>query len=296
MKLLKFIYNLLAIIVMMSLLSSCSGDDNAETPTPTITGFTPTSGEVGASVTINGTNFSTTTTNNEVKFGSVTATVTAATATSITTTVPGGATTGKISVTVNEKTAISTADFTVNFAPSISAFTPTSGTAGTSVTITGLNFSTTASQNTVRFNGVQATVTAATITTLTVTVPAATSTGKISVQVGSLTANSATDFLVIPVIANFAPSSGIVGSNVTITGTNFSTTAGNNVVKFNGTVATVSAATASSLTVVVPVGATTGKITVEVGTQIATSATDYTVTLPPVIITGLLITLYDLTE
>ncbi len=284
MKFLKKFNKLLAAILLMGLIISCGGDDNAETPSPTITGFTPTSGEVGASVTINGTNFSTTPANNQVKFGSVTATVTSATATSLTTTVPAGATTGKISVTVNEKTAISTADFTVNFAPSISNFTPTSGTAGTSVTITGLNFSTTASQNTVRFNGVQATVTAATATTLTVTVPVATSTGKISVQVGSSTANSATDFQIIPVIASFAPSSGIVGSNVTITGTNFSTTAASNIVKFNGTAATVSAATASSLTVVVPVGATTGKITVEVATQIATSATDFTVTLPPVVI------------
>ncbi|NBP68214.1 MAG: hypothetical protein EBR30_17660 [Cytophagia bacterium] len=286
MKFLKTFNKLLAAVLLTTVIISCGGDDNAETPAPTISGFTPTSGEVGASVTINGTNFSTTPANNEVKFGSVTATVTAATATSLTTTVPAGATTGKISVTVNDKTAISAADFTVNFAPSISNFTPTSGTAGTSVTITGLNFSTTASQNTVRFNGVQATVTAATATTLTVTVPVATSTGKISVQVGSSTANSATDFQIIPVIASFAPSLGNVGSNVTITGTNFSTTAANNIVKFNGTAATVSTATASSLTVVVPVGATTGKITVEVATQIATSATDYTVTLPLVIVTG----------
>ena len=46
-------------------------------------------------------------------------------------------------------------------------------------------------------------------------------------------------------------------------------------VKFNGTVATVTAASATSLTVTVPAGASTGKITVQVGNEIATSANDF---------------------
>ncbi|MBN1627507.1 MAG: IPT/TIG domain-containing protein, partial [Deltaproteobacteria bacterium] len=42
-----------------------------------------------------------------------------------------------------------------------------------------------------------------------------------------------------PTIANFAPASGQAGDTVTITGTNFSTTPGNNTVKFNGITAVV---------------------------------------------------------
>jgi hypothetical protein len=287
MKLFKLLLSLLAIVSLTMFAVSCGGDEESESPTPSITSFTPTGGEIGSTVTITGTNFSTTPANNEVKFGTVAATVTNATATSLTTTVPAGAVTGKISVTVNSKTAISAPDFTVNFTPSISSFTPTSGVAGTSVTISGTNFSTTASQNTVRFNGVSATVTAATATSLTVTVPSATATGKITVQVGTLTATtSSTDFQIIPAITSFSPASGTVGTSVTITGTNFSTTAASNIVKFNGTSAVVSSASASSLTAVVPSGASTGKITVEVASQTATSATDFTVTLPVVIITG----------
>ena len=51
---------------------------------------------------------------------------------------------------------------------------------------------------------------------------------------------------------------GIIGTEVTITGTGFSTTATDNTVKFNGTTATVSGATNTSLVVTVPTGTTTG--------------------------------------
>ena len=63
---------------------------------PTITSFTPTSGKVGTSVTITGTNLTGVT---SVKFNGITATFTPSTATTVTATVPAGATTGKITVT-----------------------------------------------------------------------------------------------------------------------------------------------------------------------------------------------------
>ena len=73
----------------------------------TITSFTPTSGNVGSSITITGTNFDATPANNTVFFGATEATVTAASATSLTVTIPTGATFGPISVTVNNRTVIS---------------------------------------------------------------------------------------------------------------------------------------------------------------------------------------------
>ena len=97
-----------------------------------------------------------------------------------------------------------------------------------------------------------------------------------------MTVISTTDFTIgaalLPTIASFTPASGPVGTTVTITGTNFSTTPASNTVMFNGTTATVSASTATSITVTVPSGATTGKITVTVGGNTATSATNFTVT------------------
>src|SRR5580765_777639 len=65
-------------------------------------------------------------------------------------------------------------------------------------------------------------------------------------------------------ILGFSPTQGGAGTTVTIQGQNFSATPSSNTVKFNGTTATVAAATINSLTTTVPAGATTGPISVMV--------------------------------
>ncbi|MFN5168404.1 MAG: PKD domain-containing protein [Cyclobacteriaceae bacterium] len=94
--------------------------DAAVASPPTITNFSPTSGNVGSTVIINGANFSTTPANNTVTFSGVAATVTASTATSLTVTVPAGTTTGPIIVTVAGLNSPSSTNFTLN-APIINA-------------------------------------------------------------------------------------------------------------------------------------------------------------------------------
>jgi len=263
-------------------------------PPPTIASFSPTSGPTGTTITITGTNFSTTPANNIVAFNGTAATVTGSTATTITATVPAGATTGKISVTVNCNTVQSATNFTVgtSLPPTITSFTPTSGPVGTTVTINGTNFSATPANNIVRFNGTTAVITASTATSVTTTVPTGATTGTITVTVAGNTATSSTNFTVTaapsPTITSFDPTSGPIGAIVTITGTNFSATPANNTVVFNETTAVVTASTATSITTTVPAGATTGKISVTVGGKTATSAADFTVTTivsdqPPVI-------------
>ncbi len=74
-------------------------------PVSTITAISPTSGPFNTAVTITGTNFSTTASDDTVKFNGVVATVQSATATSIVASVPVGADTGVVTVTVNAKTA-----------------------------------------------------------------------------------------------------------------------------------------------------------------------------------------------
>ena len=91
----------------------------------------------------------------------------------------------------------------------------------------------------------------------------------------ALTNSSATS--TAPTISSFAPSSGSVGTSVTISGTNFSSTTTQNTVKFNGTEATVSEASSTSLTVIVPAGTSTGKISVTTTIGSVTSSEDFTV-------------------
>ena len=83
---------------------------------PTISSFTPTSGPIGTTVTINGTNFSSTPANNIVFFGATRATVTGATPTQITVTVPTGATFQPITVNVGGFIASSNKPFLTTFA------------------------------------------------------------------------------------------------------------------------------------------------------------------------------------
>ena len=76
-----------------------------------------------------------------------------------------------------------------------------------------------------------------------------------------------------PVITSFSPLSQIPGYTVTITGLGFNTTATNNIVFFGATRATVTDATATSLTVTVPFGATYAPITLlNTGTGLANSS------------------------
>jgi YD repeat-containing protein len=70
-------------------------------------------------------------------------------------------------------------------------------------------------------------------------------------------------------IFNVLPVRGVPGTAVTIQGQGFSTTAANNTLQFNGSAATVISATATTLQVTVPPTATSGPISVTVGTATA---------------------------
>jgi hypothetical protein len=275
-------------------------DGNLAPPSqpPTITSFSPANGAIGTSITITGTNFASNPGDNVVKINGAIATVTAASATNLTIIVPQGAGTGKITVTVGTQTATSATDFRVNNTPNpipanqlpeITGFSPMDGEVGTAVTITGTNFNTTANQNSIKFNGITSSVIAASNTQLTTTVPAGAATGKITVTTSGGTATSAADFTVIvnlpppntpaPVIASFTPASGQTGTVVSIIGSNFNRASNANLVKFNGITATVTTASTTELSVIVPPEATTGKITVTTSAGTATGAIDFVVSV-----------------
>jgi FG-GAP-like repeat/FG-GAP repeat/IPT/TIG domain len=165
-----------------------------------------------------------------------------------------------------------------NKIPSLEGFSPSDGAIGTQVVITGTEFSTVLTNNIVKVNGTAATVTASTGSSLTITISVGATTGKITVDVAGQTLTSATNFSIFPpTITSFAPVADMVGASVTITGTYFSATPANNLVKFNGATAVVTASTITSITATVPVGATTGKITVTIGGLTGTSTDDFIV-------------------
>ena len=91
--------------------------------------------------------------------------------------------------------------------PVVSSFSPASGPVGSSVTITGSNFSATPANNIVFFGAVKATVTAASANALTVIAPSGATYQPLTVTVNGLTANSQLPFLVT------FPNGGEINSN-----------------------------------------------------------------------------------
>jgi hypothetical protein len=269
---------------------------------PTVTGLNPTSGPAagGNSVTITGTNFSNAST---VKFGSVAATVTsfAGAPTQLTATAPTGAAGSAVDVQVSIQAtlpssstpgtfysaAVSADKYTYQGPPNVNSVSPNAGSTagGYDVKVNGSSF-TGATQ--VAIGGTtlscpsQCTVSSDTVIDVP-SMPAGTA-GTASVVVttpnGSNAANTLFTYYLPPSITTIAPTSGPVGTSVTITGTNFG---GRVTVAFGSNQATTfSVNSATSITAIAPPG--TGTVFVTVTTPGGSvNGGPFTYTVPPTI-------------
>ena len=245
---------------------------------PEISGFEPASGPPATPVTITGTGFATT---QAVSFGATPAPFSIVSDTEISATVPAGAIDGVISVTNQVGATSSSSAFVVTDPPPVDSFEPSAGVVGTVVTIRGSGFSTVSD---VSFGGAPAAFSIVSDTELTADVPAGASTGPITVTnaTGATTTDPFT-VIVTPTITDFDPRSGVAGDtqiDVTITGTSLSTVTE---VRFNGTPAIgLSIDSDTQIRVEVPVGASTGPISVTNPAGTADTGTDhYVVSSPP---------------
>ncbi|HEY6251648.1 MAG TPA: IPT/TIG domain-containing protein, partial [Candidatus Angelobacter sp.] len=251
----------------------------APPPAPSITSLSPTSGALGASLTITGTNFGSTQGSSTVTIGGAAAAVNSWSATSITAAVPAGLAAGNNNVVVTVSNVASNGvAFTVN-APSISSLSPTGGAPGTLVTISGNNFGPYAGS--VTFNGAATTVYSWSNTSIQAYVPGELSTGNIVVNDGGLQSNGVL-FTAAPIITSLSPPSGEAGTSVTIAGTNFTSTTGS--VTFTGyqnttVTASISSWSSNQIVVTVPVGTITGQVKVTAGS--VTSNTNMSFVVPP---------------
>lgn len=283
-------------LLILSFLSVCIAGCSKKTntpeipPAPVITKFFPVADTIGAIVTIQGANFSEIENENEIKFNGTAAVVLSASGDSLTAKVPAGASDGKISVKVKGRSAESPAAFTVLYAPSIISFTPVADTVGATVTIKGKNFGATIEKNIVNFpssaGSTQAQIVSASDTQLVVKVPVGAVTyGRIEVKVNNYGTYAANPFYVLipPIISSFSPFAGPEGSTVIISGKNFIQNAPVAFeVRFNGIKAVLSNVEqysngSGTIQVAVPSGATTGKISIMIGTITVYSASDFIV-------------------
>ena len=181
--------------------------------------------------------------------------------------------------------------------PTVAAISPNTGSTagGTSVTITGTNFS---GASSVDFGTTAATFTVNSSTSITATAPTGTGTGTVDVTVtapGGTSATSTADQFTYtpppaPTVTAVSPTSGqsTGTTSVTITGTTFT---GATAVDFGANAAAFTVNSATSITATAPAG-TVGTVDVTVTTPGGTSATNaadqYTYTVPPApTVTGL---------
>ncbi len=271
------------------------GSATVRVPSPTVSNVTPSVGPTagGTTVTITGTNLTGAT---AVDFGTTaTGNFTVDSATQITATAPAG-TSGTVDITVTTPggtSATSTADqYTYVAAPTVTAINPSGGptTGGTSVAITGTNFT---NATAVKFGTTAATsFTVNSATSITAFTPAGTA-GTVDVTVttaGGTSAPGTADQYTYgppPTVTGVSPSAGPTagGTTVTITGTNFSSVTS---VQFgSANASSFEAVSGTQINAVAPAGtASTVDVTVTTlngGTSATGTADHYTYVAPPTV-------------
>jgi len=239
-----------------------------------ITGIKPLTGGKGTRVQIMGSGFETLAAGNYVDFNGKAALVVQAADDHLVVIAPDGVTTGPVSVTVSKQKVVGPA-FTVVPLPVILNVTPLSGPAGTSMTISGTTFSAIVEENNVSINGINVPILTATASKITLRIPGNTGSGKILLRVNEQLAQGP-DFKDQGLgISRVSPESGLPGTRVTITGTGFSTSTGQNLVTFNGTTATIVSVTTTSLVVIVPEGFSSGPLKIVVNGFSALAPADF---------------------
>lgn len=268
----------LSAIATVDVTSSGTGNFSGPAPAPTpipapaITSFGPTFGPAGTVVTVNGSNFTGTT---AVTINGVNVTsFTVINDNAMTITVPPGVSSGLLAVTTPAGNVTSTGNFT--FAPTLTGLAPSTGVAGTVVTLTGSNLTGTTA---VTVNGINApTFTVVNNTTVTVSIPAGNTNGNVVLTTPGGNATAPTPFVVAaPTLTGINPNQGATGAVVTLTGTNLSSATA---VQFGGTAATSFTVNSNTqITATVPaslaLGAVQATVTTPGGT---TSGQTFTVT------------------
>lgn len=178
----KRLLQLSVLFITILLVASCGSDSGA--PNPEVTSVQPESGPPGTSVTIAGKGFRPKG-EMSVTFGGSTASLISVTEDQIQTEVPEGLSEGAAPVEVSvEGVSVSGPSFMVEAkAPGISAVEPDSGTVGTEVTINGMNFSSSALDIAIVFNGTDAPVHSVSEDQLVTEVPQGATDGPIKVTV-----------------------------------------------------------------------------------------------------------------
>lgn len=288
-KLLKnFFLPAIALIALTVVQSGCKKKDVYPGQSlPKITAVAPGSGVPGVSVLIKGENLKNVT---AVKFGTVDAAnfnLSSVTDTSLVAEVPA-MDSGKVYVQVYyaNGTGYNAAPFNVLLKPDITSVQPVTGFPGDQVTINGANLDIVSE---VKFGSKAAASFTATKTKIQVNIPADADGGDqlITVTSASTGGSDSASFNVnlAPQVFSISPATAQAGDVVTVTGARFT---GASLVKLGTQPVTYTVVSATELTFTVPVGASSGAVTITTPTGTVTSNTALTI-----LVAGLAFPIYD---
>ena len=161
--------------------------------------------------------------------------------------------------------------------PTITTLSPSSAEPGTSITVSGNNF--TSTQGSVSLNGQNISLSSWSESRIVAVVPNGAATGSVVVTVGGQQSNAVSLTVLAPTISSLSPASGEPLTNFTISGSHFGSSAGT--VTLNGQTASTSNWSDSSITATVPSGATSGTVVVSNG-GLQTNGVSFTVLVPTI--------------
>lgn len=242
-----------------------------------INSYSPNGGPAGINDTIRGTGFGTSLSSVAVTFNEVSANVLSVNDSMVVAIVPAKAGLGKVKVIIDRQQVVQGPVF--NFM-AITSLSPSEGVDGSRDTIIGTGFSSTLSQDSVKYNGTPATLISASPTMLVAVVPASSGTGQVSVTINGMTAVGPVFTNNSPAIGTISPLSGPVNAMVTITGVGFTSL---DTVFFNGAPAQSVFGNPNLIYASVPAGSSSGKIKIGASGSYLTSGNTFTVTATGVI-------------
>jgi hypothetical protein len=267
---------------------------------PNITSLSPATGAVGTPITITGTNFGAAV--GTVSFNGLAGIPSSWSTTRVVVPVPGGATTGNVVLTdpgVPSNGVLFTVTTPDTTPPLVTITSPANNAtvSGTATLLASATDNVAVASVQFKLDGANA---GAVILSAPYTLALATSALSngnhvLTALATDTSGNAATSASVTvsvnnttsaPSITSLNPTSGLVGLVITVSGADFGAAQGTSTVKFNGTTATPTTWSATSVVVPVPAGATTGNVVVTVGST-ASNGVSFTVTAPAPSITSL---------
>lgn len=227
--------------------------DKLKLKSPIISQLAPLNGKFGDVITIKGNYFHPFQT--KVKFDEINAELTILSSSQIVCKVPSGLQRGLVHVEVISGVQnVRTQDIFTYEAPVINEITPSEGTYGDLITIKGNDFGSQPGDNVVKFEGEVAEIVSSTSTEIVVRVPEtiAIQTSTVEVIFNQQTSRGVEFSLLPPMISDFSPKRGTVGTEVIITGNRFSPILENNRVTLGGIDSEIISASVTQLNVIVP--------------------------------------------